>query len=267
MGAEGLLFVLWRLCTLGFPETFDDPNLFQASIEALTRLDQHHLVPSILILLKFRYLAAVHEADTSSSDVASLTLDPEPIAESMVLDSPQPESGEDLQKTKIMGAKVYHLAQFLENCQCIRGNQTIYEKAIETLKYLKTVLLYSGVHVSHQKRLAKAIRTVFSTSTKRPAHPQDPQFPTAFIDMAIFDVYAAAEASSPADITAYWLTDESVRIEIKEVFAEFVKKFKPHAYNGTDSPTMTRTKAIMAGLNRHKGAFVDFWGYPEACCW
>ncbi|KAK7046542.1 hypothetical protein R3P38DRAFT_3175820 [Favolaschia claudopus] len=62
----------------------------------LTRLDQHHLVPSILILSKFRYLAAVHEADTSSSDEASLTLDPEPITESMVVDSSRPGSGEGL---------------------------------------------------------------------------------------------------------------------------------------------------------------------------
>ncbi|KAK7019141.1 hypothetical protein R3P38DRAFT_3200448 [Favolaschia claudopus] len=258
---EDLLFVLWRCCSLGFefPETFDDSILFQASIEALTSLNQHRLVPSILILLKFRYLAALHEADTLSSDAASLTLDPESIAESMVVYSPQPGSAEDLLKARIMGAKVYHLAQFLENCQCIQENSTIYEKAIETLKYLKTVLLYSGVHVSHQKRLAKAIRTVFST--KRP----HPQFQTAFIDMAIFDVYAAAEASSQADITAYWLTDESVRIEIKEVFAKFVEKLKSHASH--TNPTMTRTKAIMAGLNRHKGAFLYFLVFPEVCYW
>ncbi|KAJ7637292.1 hypothetical protein DFH06DRAFT_1335968 [Mycena polygramma] len=200
-----LLMALWRYTSLGFPSKFSSAASFQADIDNLTQFGTLSFTPSVLALLKFRYLYKSHWPDWKS--------DPNFPVNSAALH----EDGYTQQA--IAEARISSLAQLLESCA---GPDPFPYKAVETLQCLFFPPMTCAVHESHQIRLATAIRELFASA-------RSADLRTILINEEIFDLYAGqAFRFSDYDRQMAWLDNGAARGIIKLAF--------------TDPPPRTRTR-------------------------
>ncbi|KAJ7438054.1 hypothetical protein FB451DRAFT_170138 [Mycena latifolia] len=156
--------------------------------------------------------------------------------------SPQTHAWDLYQEQKVLEAKIYLLAVFLEQCSA----DPLPFKAVETLQSITDDLPMVGhVHAIHQNRLANSMRTVFAARTL-------PKLLSVIVDCRCWDLYADGRPTkstwfyNPPRNLPPWLNDPDARYKIQAVFGEYEHTL----LLSNDFPdTLTRLRKILGRLD------------------
>ncbi|KAJ7637309.1 hypothetical protein DFH06DRAFT_653852 [Mycena polygramma] len=220
-----LLMALWRYTSLGFPRWCPSATSFQAVLAELNRFGTLSFTPSVLVLLKFRYLRTYPDER------------PDPIfpTESALLSAAHEDTDHGIGRRG--EASIPYLAEFLQSCV---GPDPIPYKAVETLQYLDFLPMTGAVHETHQIRLADAVREVF-------ANPRCADLRTALVNKTIFDLYAGITLNPAVCDQAAWLDNKAARGIIQHAFATYAEELSA----STDSPAgLERVRTILREFDR-----------------
>ncbi|KAJ6484462.1 hypothetical protein C8R47DRAFT_1321532 [Mycena vitilis] len=227
-----LLMALWRYTILGFPERYPSATSFHGVLNELTRFGSPTFIPSVLMSLKFRYLAI---GNLPGSETRAERADEIHPTESAVLEKYADYDYflPSLEHAWRAEATIPHLAQFLESCA---GPEPFPYKALETLQHLELLHIPGPVHKNHQIRLADAIRGLF-------ANPRCADLRTVFVNTNIFDLYAGG----PYDPQTTWLDHNVARETIKHAFNTYAEELSTSTESSAD---LERVRTILREFDR-----------------
>ncbi|KAJ7438052.1 hypothetical protein FB451DRAFT_1416491 [Mycena latifolia] len=155
---------------------------------------------------------------------------------------PQAHAWELYQQQKVLEAKIYLLAEFLEHCSA----DPLPYKVVETLRRITDNLQpVRHVHAIHQNRFANSMHNVFAA---RPS----PKLLSVIVDCHCWDLYADGPPIESnwwdyaAENLVPWLNDPDARHNIQAVFMEYEHMLSL----SNDFPdTLTRLRTILGRLD------------------
>ncbi|KAJ7455586.1 hypothetical protein FB451DRAFT_1407897 [Mycena latifolia] len=255
---DTLLTALWRLAFLPSGPIPARANDLGSVLEILLNTDPPfaQISQSIIALIKNRLVKMSSHLDLRPEERQSLptaSLFPEDTA--IPVPDELPSEGWDdgftalqtdawylYQEHKVLEAKIYLLAEFLEHCS---ADPPPY-RVVETLQSITNDFLMVGpVHVIHQNRLANSI---YAVSVARAS----PKLLSVIVDCRCWDLYADGPSIErkwsyyPAENLVPWLDNPDARHKIGAVFVEYGQTLSL----SNDFPdTLTRLRTILKRLD------------------
>ncbi|KAJ7094785.1 hypothetical protein C8R44DRAFT_890213 [Mycena epipterygia] len=253
-----LLTALWRLVVLSPPLP---QAVYEAALDAVSKMDTSYYHPSIIALIKTNILKtfsfnpcgtrARMTADDIKSRLSNRILPADTsfnISVEMLGQNPedeiQPENLDALNQVlrdRITEARIMVVSEFFESC----SSTALPNNAVETVPFVAHFVPPASVHVKHQTRFANSIRGIFEQSRSHPG------FLDAVIQSKIFDVYAAGHGVQnawciPGLLQKHpWLDYPVARRTIQNSLGDYAATLSP-----SESPAaVARISSILRGMD------------------
>ncbi|KAJ6537859.1 hypothetical protein B0H19DRAFT_1382534 [Mycena capillaripes] len=221
---KDFLSALWRLVSLGF-----SPNIpvLQRIIQSVTHLDAPSIGPSVIIVLKSRFLRK-----------SSMELGPSAFAPIFPALTARTNTGDDNDGPSHFWCwrAEADLELYVEFLECCAGSDRFPHQAAATLRFIDVSAELSNISDALQIRFSNAILEVFR-------NPRCTDLHQVVVNSSLFDVYT----ESPFAEAEFWLNDETARKTLAAALETYLDEGSGSSIN-IDSPEFSRARVICSFL-------------------
>ncbi|KAF7364272.1 hypothetical protein MSAN_01087000 [Mycena sanguinolenta] len=231
---KDVLTALWRLLSLGFPLK---PPRLPGLIEASAALQVDSVGPSVLAMLKTKYLRGVRDSADMSKFAEFTNMPTLPEEDSSVGDDSS--SGLPLH-LRVAESCILVFTEFLEHCT---GPEPFPYQTAATLQYIDVATELSGIREMHQIRFSQAIRDLFNS-------PRCKELRTVALNSRLFDAY-----TDPLWVEGdLWLSNITARETLQTTLTRYVNETSADALADSD---LVRIRDILSGIDFRPDAHAD----------